>query len=157
MHASDAQFRDGLLALQAGRFLDAAGKFETALLLEKASGAKQPPMIYLSYYGYSLARAEERPSPESIRACETAARREFMSAELQLNLGRVYAMAGKVSRALAAFEKGLRLNPRHKALREERRRLDRRAQPPIGFLSRNHPLNRWLGKRMHPRRESASA
>jgi len=155
MRPSEYQFQAGLLALQAGRFLEAAGKFESALLLERSNGAKQPPMIYLSYYGYSMARAEDRPSPESIRACETAARREFMSPELQLNLGRVYALAGKVSRALAAFEKGLRLNPKHRALREELRRFDRRGRPPVGFLSRNHPLNRWMG-RMRSRRQAES-
>ena len=155
MRPSESQFQAGLLAMKTGRFLEAAGKFETALLLERSSGAKQPPMIYLSYYGYSLAKAEERPSPESIRACETAARREFMSPELQLNLGRVYAMAGKVSRALAAFEKGLRLNPRHRALQEEYRRFNRRRPPPVPFLSRNHPLNRLLG-RVFARRQAAS-
>lgn len=156
MRPSESQFQTGLLAIQAGRYLEAAQNFESALLLERANGARQPPMIYLSYYGYSLARAEDRPSPESIRACETAARREFMSPELQLNLGRVYAMAGKTSRALAAFEKGLRLNPKHRALREELRRIDRRGRPPVAFLSRNHPLNRWMG-RVLSRRQAASA
>lgn len=155
MRPSEGQFQAGLLALQAGRYLEAAAKFESALLFERADGAKQPPMIYLSYYGYSMARAEDRPSPESIRACETAARREFMSPELQLNLGRVYAMAGKMSRALAAFEKGLRLNPKHRALREELRRFDRRGRPPVGFLARDHPLNKWMG-RMRARRPAAS-
>jgi hypothetical protein len=102
-------------------------------------------MRYLSYYGLSRALAFGA-TPQSIQACETAVRRDFFNPDLLLNLGRVYLLAGKTTKALAAFERGLGLASSHKGLRAELRKLDRRAPPPLGIVSRSHPLNKMLGK-----------
>jgi hypothetical protein len=58
----------------------------------------------------------------------------------------VLALAGQTTRALATLERGLRLAPRHKALKTELRRHCRRTPPPVPFLTRDHPVNRALGK-----------
>src|SRR5262249_62125294 len=81
-----------------------------------------------------------------IQACETASRRDFYSADLLLNLGRVYALANKTTKALATFERGLQIAPSHKVLRAELAKIDRRQPPPLPMVSRNHPLNKMLGK-----------
>lgn len=138
-------FGKGLTALADGRYEEALAFFESAMRL---GGPRVPTgrrMRYLSFYGLASALAN-RPSREAIKACEVAARREFLSAELQLNLGKVYLLAGKRTRALAAFEHGLRIAPRNKALRAEIASVDRRGAPPIPWIARNHPLNKFLGR-----------
>jgi tetratricopeptide (TPR) repeat protein len=102
-------------------------------------------MRYLSYYGLSRAQAQGA-TPQTIQACETAARRDFFSPELLLNLGRVYLLAGKTTKALATFQRGLELAPKHKALHAEYTKFDRRETPPLTIVSRSNPLNKVLGK-----------
>jgi tetratricopeptide (TPR) repeat protein len=102
-------------------------------------------MRCLSFYGLSVALAD-RPTPEAIKACEVAARRNFYSAELQLNLGKIYMLAGKTTRALAAFERGLKIAPGNRVIRAEIAGAERRRRPPIPWMKRSHPLNRFLGR-----------
>jgi len=147
MHILSAEnsFRRGLAALFEGDAAGAAELFQVAILTEVQHGVKSPQMRYLSYYGLSRAQAYGA-TPQAIQACETAARRDFFNPDLLLNLGRVYLLAGKTTKALAAFHRGLELAPRHKGLIAEYRRIDRREPPPLGIVSRSHPLNKMLGK-----------
>src|SRR5262245_15867886 len=142
---AENHFRKGLVSLVDGDASEAATQFQSAIQIERQRGVASPQMRYLSYYGLSLARARGA-STEAIQACEIAARRDFFNPDLLLNLGRVYLMAGKTTRALAAFERGLALAPNHAALRSELIRSERRQPPPLSVLRREHPLNRWLGK-----------
>lgn len=147
MNTSPAEslFIQGLKSMSKGRHEEAATQFKEAMELEKGRGAPRRQMRYLSYYGLSLARAH-KPTREAIDACRIAAKRDPWDPDLQLNLGRVLALAGQTTRALATLERGLRLAPRHKALRAELRRHDRRSRPPVPFFTRDHPLNRTIGK-----------
>ncbi|HEY3176578.1 MAG TPA: tetratricopeptide repeat protein [Candidatus Polarisedimenticolia bacterium] len=135
----------GLTMLSHGRYEEAAAFFESAMRLGGDRQTVNRRMRCLSYYGLSVALAN-RPTPEAIKACEVAARRNFYSAELQLNLGKVYMLAGKTTRALAAFERGLQIAPRNRALKNEIAGSDRRRRPPIPWIRRNHPVNRVLGR-----------
>jgi len=138
-------FKKGLIALVDGAPERAVGLFESAVRVEKQRGANRPQMRYLSYYGLAMAMAHG-PTPEVIQACRTAAERDFFSPELQLNLGKVYAMAGRATPALEAFERGLKLAPGNRVLWAEKRKLDRRKSPVIASLPRNHGVNRVLGR-----------
>jgi len=138
-------FKRGLVALHQGKPLDAAALFESAMVIERRRGAARPQMRYLSYYGVSLAQAK-RQTRQAIEACERAANVDFFDPNLVLNLGKVYLIAGKRTKALTTFQRGLRMAPSHQALRAELSRAERRRPLPIGFLSRNHPLNRLLGR-----------
>ncbi len=142
---AENHFRKGLVALVDGNPGEAAVQFQSAIQIERQRAVATPQMRYVSYYGLSLARSRG-PSAEAIQACEIAARRDFFNPDLLLNLGRVYLMAGKTTRALAAFERGLKLAPAHAALRAELAHADRRQPPPLSIVSRQHPFNRWLGK-----------
>jgi tetratricopeptide (TPR) repeat protein len=102
-------------------------------------------MRYLSYYGLAMAQSRGA-TPEAVQACEAAARRDFYSPELLLNLGRVYLLAGKTTKALATFERGIAIAPNHKAMRAELDKVDRRQIRPIGLVPRDHPINKLLGK-----------
>lgn len=143
--AADALFRRGLAALNAERPGEALGHFRAAMLLEREHHVQRADSRYLSYYGLSLALAE-RPSPEAIRACETAVRLEPINPDMHLNLGRVYLLARKMTKALAVFEKGLSIAPAHPALQVQLQLADRRKRRALTFLSRTHALNRWLGR-----------
>lgn len=138
-------FRKGMAMLAANRNDEAVHFFETAMRQVADSQIVSRKMRYLSYYGLSVALAD-RPTKDAIKACEVAAKSNFFSAEMQLNLGKVYALAGKTTRALAAFENGLHRNPKSEALKAELAATTRRRKPPIPWLSRNHPINRLLGK-----------
>ena len=143
--SAENSFRRGLASLVDSDANAAADHFQSAILTELQHGVKRPQMRYLSYYGLSRAKAFGA-TPQAIQACETAARRDFFNPDLSLNLGRVYLLAGNTTKALAAFERGLGIAPSHKGLLAEFTKLDRRAAPPLGIVSRSHPLNKMLGK-----------
>jgi tetratricopeptide (TPR) repeat protein len=143
--SAENSFRKGLVAMVEGDPATAATHFQSAILIERQHGVTRPQMRYLSYYGLSLAQSHSA-TPEAIQACETAARRDFFNPDLLLNLGRVYVLAGKTSKALSTFERGLAMAPGHKVLRAERGKFDRRQAPPLSVVSRQHPLNKLLGR-----------
>jgi tetratricopeptide (TPR) repeat protein len=143
--AAENCHKKGLVALAEGRPAEATAMFEAAMVIERERSVSRPQMRYLSYYGLSLAQSK-RPSREAVKACETAAQIDFFSPDLLLNLGKVYLLAGKTTKALETFERGLRIAPRFKALQIELSKVDRRQPSPFPSLSRNHPINRWLGK-----------
>lgn len=143
--SAENSFRRGLASLVDGDAAAAAEQFQSAILIEVQHGVKRPQMRYLSYYGLARAKAYGA-TPQAIQACETAARRDFFNPDLLLNLGRAYLLAGKTTKALAAFHRGLELAPTHKGILSEYKKIDRRERPPIGVVSRSHPLNKMLGK-----------
>jgi tetratricopeptide (TPR) repeat protein len=154
--AARNQFRNGLMALVDGRHEEAAKCFGSAMALEREDhDAGRCTARSLSYYGLSLALAN-RPTPEAIQACEMAARADRLDPDLLLNLGRVMALAGRRTKALAAFEEGLKMNPQHRALKTELAKLDRRSRPVVPFLHRDHPVNFLFGK-LRARLTSSSA
>jgi len=143
--SAENAFRRGLAALVDGDPATASDQFQAAILTELQHGVRRPQMRYLSYYGLSRAQARGA-TPDTIQACETASRRDFFNPDLLLNLGRVLILAGKTSKALATFQRGLDLAPKHKGLLAEYAKLDRRETPPLTLVSRSHPLNKMLGK-----------
>ena len=143
--SAENAFRRGLAAMVDGNPAAAADEFQSAILIELQHGVGRPQMRYLSYYGLSRAQARGA-TPDTIQACETATRRDFFNPDLLLNLGRVLVLAGKTSKALATFQRGLDLAPKHKGLLAEYAKLDRREAPPLAIVSRSHPLNVVLGK-----------
>jgi predicted Zn-dependent protease len=146
--SSEIHFRKGLAALSEGKPGEAAEQFRQAILIERQRSVNRPQMRYVSFYGLALALANGA-KPEAVQACERAARLDFYNPELQLNLGKVYLLAGKTTRALIAFERGVRLAPSHPGLKAALGQVDRRGRAVLPFLRRAHPMNRWLGKLRH--------
>jgi tetratricopeptide (TPR) repeat protein len=143
--SAENSFRKGLVALVEGDPAAANCHFQAAILIERQHGVSRPQMRYLSYYGLALAQSRGA-TPEAVQACEAAARRDFYSPELLLNLGRVYLLAGKTTKALATLERGIAIAPNHKAMRAELEKVDRRQIRPLSLVPRDHPLNKFLGK-----------
>jgi hypothetical protein len=144
--SAENSFREGLVALMENRAGDASTLFQTAMREERQYGsACRSQMRYLSYFGLSVAMAKG-PTRDAVRACETAVHNEFFNPDLLLNLGKVYLLAGKTSKAMTVFTRGLKLAPQHKGLKAAMKRADRRGRPPIPFLHRDNCLNRCLGR-----------
>jgi tetratricopeptide (TPR) repeat protein len=142
---TELSFRRGLAALAEARPLEAAEHFLEALQADSRGPRSRPDMRYLSYYGLSLATARQ-VTPSALQACEIAAENEPSNLVLWLNLGRVYRLMGRTAQAITSFERGLRLDPAHKALRRELALAERRGRPVLPFVPRSNPLNRSLGK-----------
>jgi tetratricopeptide (TPR) repeat protein len=137
--------RQGHEAMKHRDFKGAAEFFRRAIDLDKERNKRFPEMRYLSYYGLSLARAG-LSRKIAIEACGSAVSRQRTDPVLHLNLGRVYRLAGKTTRAMKAFESGLELAPGNAILTKELRRLDRRGKPVISFMDRSNPVNQVLGR-----------
>lgn len=113
--------------------------------------------LILSYYGY-LQAVVDRKYRSGIYSCRKALDvfkpaneicAELAYPVLYLNLGRACLAAGMRREAIDAFEAGLRYDNSHGELLMEQQMLDVRKKPPMPFLSRSHPLNKYLGIFLH--------
>jgi tetratricopeptide (TPR) repeat protein len=66
-----------------------------------------------------------------------------------LNLGRAFISAGKKKDAIESFNIGLKYDGSNGDLIKELRGLGARKQPPIPFLDRSNPINKYIGKFLH--------
>jgi len=81
---------------------------------------------------------------------------EFFFPILYLNLGKAYLAAGKRKEAYASFKKGLEIDTGNRDLLNELRKLGIRRQPPLPFLKRSNPLNKYVGKLSHKLKKQTS-
>ncbi len=108
----------------------------------------------LSYYGCLIAIVEN-DIREGIRICEESIKSldtsmpfgsEFFYPVFYLNLGRTYLKARKKADAIKVFLEGLRHDPDNKDIKWEMQKLGVRRKPPIPFLARSNPINKYIGK-----------
>jgi tetratricopeptide (TPR) repeat protein len=111
----------------------------------------------LSYYGCldAIANKNHREGIETcLLAIDTLKRKVPFGEDLffpvfYLNLGRAYLAAGKRKEAMDAFNAGLMIDGQQKDLLWETRKLGIRRKPPVPFLKRSNPINRYIGKMLH--------
>ena len=118
--------------------------------------------ILLSYYGYLLAIVD-RKYRMGIESCQKSI--EILQVKencdedtaypvLYSNLGKAYSAAGKRKDSLDAFSKGLAYDPSNDDIQKVLRSMGvRRNKPPIPFLDRSHPLNKYLGIALYKRKK----
>jgi tetratricopeptide (TPR) repeat protein len=109
----------------------------------------------LSYYGLCLALVEKKFKP-AIELCKRAIELQFYHPEHYVNLARVYVATGNRRKALGVLEEGLRVLPDDENIVRLRREMGIRSRPAIPFLSRDHVLNRMLGRARHARKGQAA-
>lgn len=66
-----------------------------------------------------------------------------------LNLGRAYLSAGKKKEAVESFRKGLSFEKDNRDIIWEMMKLGIRRKPPIPYLKRTNPLNKYIGIILH--------
>ena len=139
------------------------GKLRRAFqLLEAAMMYFPNEPILLSYYGCLLAIVDRKYS-KGIATCQKAIEKlrvktfcdEVTGYSLcYYNLGKAYSTAGKRKESLDAFNRGLSYDPGNDDIQWELRRMRvRKRKPPIPFLDRSHPLNRYLGIALYKRKK----
>jgi tetratricopeptide (TPR) repeat protein len=123
-----------------------------SLLLRASVQFPDEPLI-LSYYG-CLQAIVDKKYRSGVEACKRAlvlfkekksSGEEVLYPVFYLNLGRAYLAAGKKKDAIDAFHKGLQYDKSNSDLRKEIRRLGMRKKPPVPFLDRANPINKYIG------------
>ncbi len=130
-------FDDGLNHLSAGRA-------DLALVCFKKAVAREKTPLACSYLAYCRAKIEG-VYKEAVAICMDAMKEEPKNSGIYLNLGRVHLLAGNRKQAIQVFRLGLRQEKNSKII-SELNALGLRKSPPISFLHRSNPLNKYLGK-----------
>lgn len=115
---------------------------------ESDDRSSEGPSLMYSYLGYGIARYKGRPR-DGVALCEHAVKIEFFQPDNQFNLARTYLLVGNREKAVAALRRGLKLDPDHGGLRALATQMGQRRRPVLRFLSRDHALNRFLGRLRH--------
>jgi tetratricopeptide (TPR) repeat protein len=135
-----------------------AGKQKDAFaLLQQASLHFPDSPLILSYYG-CLQAVVDKKYRSGVETCNRALSllQEQASFEedtlypvLYLNLGRALVAAKKKQDAVDAFKTGLTYDRSHYELLKEVKALGQRKQPPVPFLDRANPINKYIGMILH--------
>jgi hypothetical protein len=120
-------------------------------LREVAASSVDPnrmPGTFFSYLGYGMAHIHGRKE-EGLKLCKRAIEIEFYNADNFFNLARMHVLLRQRKEAIAAIEQGLKVDPEHRGLQEMHDQMGPRRDPVLRKLSRDHVLNRFLGKVRH--------
>ncbi len=120
--------------------------------------------VFLSYYGCLLVIVE-RMYRKGIETCQEAIKKfqarslcslyddTILSSVFYYNLGRAYASMGKRNEARKVLNIGLAYDPGNDDILEELWNLGIRiVDPPITFLERSNPLNKYIGMILYKRK-----
>lgn len=148
---AEQEFLAGTCRMRDGDWGVALNHFSLAA---RIAGHRDPMAnTYLSYEGLALIHLNER---RGLLLCRRAAARELLRGDVFRNLARAELRLGNRRRACQVIRRGLTVDARHAGLRELRRRMGVRRPPAIAFLSRDHFLNRYIGRLTYrPRRARA--
>ena len=116
--------------------------------LKRAFESDQHNVYYISFLGLAIARAQ-RKWDQASDLCEVAVQLKPAEIQFHLNLGEVYALAGRREKALDKLEHALRIFGYDARLVQARGKVEKRRAPVLPFFGREHILNRELGKLRH--------
>ena len=125
--------------------------------IEQLGARKRTPAVCFSYYGLCRALTTSSQTDEGARFCEVAIQLEPHRGEHYLNLAKIWQAARLRSMMVSALERGLKESPRSAILLAFQEEIGVRSTPALSFLRRDNPLNRELGKILHPRRRAQKA
>ena len=141
---AEVSFRKGVQAMKSNQ-TEAMAFFEASLLLDSRAQKSSGQPRYRSYYGLCLSSTKGKMK-EALKLCRKACEDEFYNYEVWFNLGKVEHEAGNRHKAHKALVRALRLSPSKAEIKEELKRLGLRRPPVFSFLSRDHFLNRIIGR-----------
>lgn len=144
--ATQSRSEDAELLFKAGlRYLEKHQLKKAKAAFKRAHELRPRDSRYMSYLGLCLAQVD-REMWDAMKLCKQAIKAESYRPELFLNLGRVYLLCGDRWNAHAAFDRGLGVDDEHPELGREIAMMGVRKPPPVRFLDRKHPINRFAGK-----------
>lgn len=110
--------------------------------IEKTPLSARTPMVQSAY---ALCLAEIKGSYKSSASiCHEAIKKEPKNPEHYYRQGRILLMAGRKKDAIWVLRMGLRYG-RHRGIIDTLGAMGIRRPPPINFLNRSNPLNKYLG------------
>lgn len=116
--------------------------------LRRAFESDKHNAYYNSFLGLAIARAE-RKWDQASALCEIAVELKPKEIQFHLNLGQVYALAGRRQMALDRLDHAMELFGEDARLTQARSKVENRRAPLLPFIGRTHFLNRELGKLRH--------
>ncbi len=119
------------------------GNTRTGLTLFRKLVAIERRPTYCSNLAYCLAK-EKREFKLALALCNEAIKKEPKNSVHFLNLARVYLLAGQKQDAIRFLRMGLRYEGNREII-AELEMLGSRKPPPIPFLKRENPTNKYLG------------
>ena len=120
-------------------------KVEKALgCLQRAYELNPTDPSIASFLGVVLVRAGIRD--RGFQLCRQALKRSPFNEHLLFNLGQAYLFAGKRLEARKTLLLGAKACTNSRRFVDVLLQMGVRRKPVISFLSRNHSINRWLGK-----------
>ncbi len=148
LEAEHERVKEAIRLTRDEKFGEALPVFESNL--PRLSGGtiadKRLAAAAFSYYGLCVAVVRRKYS-QAVEYCNVSLKANFMDPDHRANLAQVYLERGDRRKAVETLSAGLRLEPRNTQINRIFDRIGRRQPPVISFLSRDHPLNVWLGKR----------
>jgi tetratricopeptide (TPR) repeat protein len=126
---------------------------EAFVLLQEASIRFPDEPLILSYFG-CLQAVVDKKYRSGVETCRKAIAlfkkiesfdEELLLPVFYLNLGRAYLAAGKKTDAIDSFKKGLHHDGTNSDLLKEMRGMGMRNSPPLPFLDRSNPINKYIG------------
>ena len=111
--------------------------------LEKAVNLVRDP-LYCSYLAICLAK-EKGEFRRAVSLCKEAIKNDPKNSSHFLNLGRIQLLANQKKDAIRVFHIGLRCGD-NRHIKAELNKFGMRRLPPIPFLVRENPINKFLGK-----------
>ena len=133
-------------ALKAGDYKAAEQAFKTTLnSVHQHIGLANDGQYnkVLSYYGLAqVLNANE----QGLFLCREAASNETLNGDVFLNLACAELESENRKRALDVIQHGIKIYPRHSKLKRACARIECRKKDCLGFLPREHILNRILGR-----------
>lgn len=124
------------------------GDYERAFHYFQSYSEREPSNpIVKSFLGYLTAIHQKRPL-QGLEMCLEAIKLEREEPLIYLNLAKIYMLMKDRYHAVQAIHAGLKYthSPFRNELMNFYKQIGIRRRPPITFLSRNHPLNVFLGK-----------
>jgi tetratricopeptide (TPR) repeat protein len=98
---------------------------------------------YRSYEGLARVCMGEK---HAVELCRDAAADDMRAVEVYYNLALAEFKLNNRRRAILALQRGLAIDGANPELRRLHTIIGNRRAPVLRFLSRDHPLNKWLGR-----------
>ncbi len=134
-------FEEGRRMAEAGDWRDALERFQAAAHALPHYHPMYP--FYLSCEGLAMVHLK---APGGLDLCRRAAAMPEAGADVFENLARAELLSNRRWAALQAIQAGLMIEEAHEGLVRLRRSMGVRRAPVIGFLSRDHWVNRFIGR-----------
>jgi tetratricopeptide (TPR) repeat protein len=136
-----------------GEYLEAISVFEKYLPVLSSEGDLQDKRLAaasFSYYGVCVAMVKHKYA-DAIKYCNVSVKANFLEPEHRINLALVYLEREDRKNAVQNLEAGLRLQPSNKRIHRIFREIGQRKAVMFTFLSRDNPINQWIGKMREPK------